>query len=404
MPRPPFIMSKFRPFPLAAALLAAAASVGCCFQHRSDIKTGLRTPADLGPASLRVHAGIPVVHLYGTPEQMGTQYGTLLKKPLHALVDYVNFFLPDIKLRWLEEEAMAAEPSLPEDLRRQMKALATAAGLRYETVVALNLLPKMHCSTLASWGPASADGRLLMGRNSDYWGAGLSDRLGLIAVYHPSEGHALISVNFLGMIGAFTGMNDRGVCFGNMLVFNAKHDGRDPQGLTIQLLMRQAGHQADDAEAFLRVLAEARHAIPMNVMAADPGRAAVIELSPTDPPVVRRAEAGQHWLAASNHFRSAELSDHPVSCHRYEALAGAGCAADAGPQRMTATGMERALHAARMRGINLQAVVFEPAAGRIHVGINSTEASGGPYVCFDAAKLFAGAGDPVVGTDPRADR
>lgn len=391
------------PFCLGAALaltISLSAASGCCLQYRNDIKTGLHEERHCGQGSLTVRGGIPVVQVYGTPEEMGTQYGTLLKEPLHALNDYVHWFVPSIKRRWLEEEAMRAEPALPEDLRRQLKAMAKAADLPYGWVVTLNLTAKMHCSTLAAWGPASANGNLVMGRNSDYWGAGLTDRLGLITVYHPDHGHAVASVNFLGMLGAFTGMNDQGVCFGNMLVFNAKDAKPNPRGLTIQLLMRQAAQSTDNGEAFLAFLARAKHAIPMNVMGADPQGAAVIELSPTAPAVIRHAAPGQSWVAASNHFRLDATARCPVDCHRYKALATAGQNGQSGAAPMTADTMEKALYDARIRFINLQAVVFEPAAGRMRVSINKTPASAGPYVLFDTAKLFADREDPAIPPPP----
>jgi len=369
---------------------------GCCLQYRSDLKTGLHEERHCGPGSLKVCGGIPVVHVYGTPEQMGTQYGTLLKEPLHALVNYIEWFLPAIKRRWMIEQAMLAEPSLPEDLRLEFKAMAKAADLPYDWVVAINLTPKMHCSTLAAWGPASANGNLIMGRNSDYFGAGLTDRLGIAVVYHPEHGHAVASFNFLGMMGAFTGMNDQGVCFGNMLVFNAKDDKQNPQGMTIQLLMRQAAEASGDTEAFLDFLQNAKHSIPMNVMAADTRQAAVIELSPSAPAVIRRAQKGESWVASSNHFRDASLAECPVNCHRYAALAAAGEAGQQGATLMTPQVMEQSLYAARIRLLNLQAVVFEPAAHRAYVSINKEPASAGPYVVFDMDKLFAGREDPVI--------
>jgi hypothetical protein len=53
--------------------------------------------------------------------------------------------------------------------------------------------------------------------------------------------------------------------------------------------------------------------------------------------------------------------------------------------------MKRALHAARIATMNLQAVVLEPAAMRMHVSINHVPASAGPYVALDLRALFAGA-------------
>jgi hypothetical protein len=64
---------------------------------------------------------------------------------------------------------------------------------------------------------------------------------------------------------------------------------------------------------------------------------------------------------------------------------------------MTVEQMQAALHDNRIPEMNLQAVVFEPAAGRMHVSINRVPASAGPYESLDVRRLFArAASEPVA--------
>ena len=85
----------------------------------------------------------------------------------------------------------------------------------YLDLVAMNVLPAIRCTTFAAWGKASRDGSLVMGRNADYFSFGLGDRISMVVVYHTPKRVPLAAVTFLGMVGAFTGVNAEGVAFGD---------------------------------------------------------------------------------------------------------------------------------------------------------------------------------------------
>jgi hypothetical protein len=221
-----------------------------------------------------------------------------------------------------------------------------------------------------------------MGRNAEYFTFGLADRGMLVVVYHPADGSAVAAVSFLGMIGAFTGVNDRGVAFGNMLVFNAADSGEQP-GLPIQIALRLAAHRAATAAQLAAILQSQRHAIPMNVMVADGREALAMELGIAGT-AIRRGQDGS--LAQTNYFLTEGLAAYPPQCDRHDLLL---AAAQANRGRMGIEEMKKALHQARINALNVQAVVFEPAAMRMHVSVNRLPASAGPYVLMDLAKLFA---------------
>ena len=374
----------------AAALLIGgicSGTTGCSYiraiRYRSRIRAGLLTPRRHGPARLEVRGNTPILHLYGTPHEMGTQYGTILKEPLQALDAYTRALLPSRTLQRYVTFAQGHERVLPPTMREELRAISKASGMSYMHLVAMNVLPGLRCSTLASWGKASKDGSLVMGRNNDYFSFGLSDRISMVVVYHTPKGVPLVAVTFIGMVGAFTGVNAEGVAFGNMLIVNARADRVVHDGLPIQIAMRLAAHQSKTADEMVRLLRARKMMKPMNVMAADAKEALVVELGLTGSRV-RRHEGGV--LAASNYFRTPELRTHPDACKRYRALT------EAAKKHYGAVDVEvmkKALYAARLRGINLQAVVFEPAAMKMHLSINRVPASAGPYATLDVRKLLA---------------
>ena len=302
--------------------LAAVAAVPACtairvLRCRARIKSGLRAPARLDRAHLDVQGNMPILHLYGSPAEMGTQYGTLLKEPLRSLDTYVTLLVPDADMKRFLAIADAYEPVLPADIRDELQAMSQASGMPYRRLVALNTVARARCSALAMWGEATANGEMVMGRNSEYFSFGLSDRGSLIVVYHAEGKIPLAAVSFLGMVGAFTGVNEEGVAFGNLLVFNSSDEGFQPGGLPIQVAMRVAAEQERTARGMVKRLRTHKHVIPINVMVADPKEALVVELAFAQSHV-REGEDGV--LAVSNHFRSPAIAAAETHCRRYDAL------------------------------------------------------------------------------------
>jgi hypothetical protein len=190
-------------------------------------------------------------------------------------------------------------------------------------------------------------------------------------------------VTFLGMIGSFTGMNEHGVAYGNMMVSNAAGPARQNGGLTIQLALRKAAMQSGSAAEMCALLRHMKHVVPMSVMVADPKEALVVELGPGGT-AVRRGDDGV--LVAANHFLSLELRRREVSDARFDSLLAAG---RKHRDHMTVEQMKKALWDARRPDTNLQATIFEPAKMRMHVSINRVPATAGPYVTLDLVRLFA---------------
>jgi hypothetical protein len=370
---------------LAALLLLAfgAALPGCALSHRERIKTAMQTPRRAGRARLEVRQGIPVLHLYGTGTEMARQYGTLLKTALGALSGYADAVLPPASKERFIDYARRAEPKLPEGLRAELRSAADAADMPHLDLVAMNVVPRLRCTALAVWGAASFDGRLVMGRNADYFGMGLEDRGSMVVVFHSTQGRGVVMIGFLGMLGGFTGINAEGVAFGNLLAFNAEEPTFREGGLPIQLAMRLAAGHSRDAEDMAARLTRMPHVIPMNVMVADAAHALVVELGVREAHV-RRGEGGV--LAVSNDFLVHPGRHERRRCPRLRALRST---AEKHRGRMGVRGMTEALYAARLVGMNLQAAVFEPEAMRMHVSVNRTPAAAGPYRTFDVRKLLA---------------
>ena len=379
---------------LATGSLASCKMVDGLFAF-AQIGHDLSLPASAPPARMDILGGTPVIHLYGGPGERGRQYGRLLASPLKALHRCIVDFTTSEKYDKLMGYAERHEFALPPEVRAELHAIADASGMPYVELVALNITPTMSCSALAAWndraadgnssdgpaGSAGAGGRLIMGRNADYFSLGFTDRGMVVVVCHPDEGLPVVSVAFLGMVGAFTGMNSRGVSFGNMLVLNTP-EIREDAGLTIQLALRLAAEQAATADAMAECLAGQKHIIPMNVMVADARHALALEIEPG----AFRIRQGDHGvLVSTNHFLKPPVVRPEDSGVRYDTLLTAGFASHG---TMSVEQMKQALWASRGK-LNVQAVVFEPSRLRMHVSINHDPAAGGPYLMLDLHDLFS---------------
>jgi predicted choloylglycine hydrolase len=371
---------------LAVVFLLVVTLSGCqmyrAFNHIVNLQEEYREAKEDGVARLEYYESMPILHLYGSYAEMGEQYGTILHEQLNSLVVISKGLFSDKKLEKYYMMADEVEPVVPEDIRLFIEGMAKTSGVSYRKLLALNIVPRTTCSVLAVWGEATADGEMLMGRNADYNFQRVNKALGLIVVKHPDEGLATISSTFLGLAGSFTGMNEKGVSYGNMLVYNSEDNGIDTNGLPIQLLMQMGGEQSGSAKSMVKFLRDKRHMIPINVMCADSDEAFVAELSPIATAV---REGTRGVLAATNYFYASGMFESHVNERRFANLM---TLSKKYHGEFNLEHLREAMHEARQLNENLQCVLFEPAKMKMHVSMNRVPASAGPFTEFDVEGLL----------------
>ena len=121
--------------------------------------------------------GKRLLFVEGTPEQMGTAHGLLLRKPIAKLAERVVYAVGagDTLMSgtwWFDRVAeieRRAGPHVPQRFFAECDAMALAAGVSIRDVRAANLFPeRFHCSGVALRGKATSDGRVLHARVLDY--------------------------------------------------------------------------------------------------------------------------------------------------------------------------------------------------------------------------------------------
>lgn len=326
------------------------------------------TPRVHGKGRLeRGPGGVPILHLAGTPEEIGEQHGTLLKAETRALMQrYVTAFVGRRELPAAKRRAAALFAAhCPDRLRREAEALARAADLPAEDVLFgqwfVDLYRLFACSTLSA---PTAEGRALA-RNLDFPDMGFLGRFSLVMVVRPEGRRPFVAIGWPGQVGVLSGQS-RDLGLAVMVVHNA--EGARP-GVPFALAFRDVLEEAGDvaqAEAKLRAT---KLTVTNNLMVVDRhGGGRVLELHPDG--LVARAPDAAGRLVSTNHFLSPERREQRLSfeyvssLRRHRAVRRACPAGDV----ITLDDAKAALDAASMP-VTVQSMVLLPAAGALEVSL-----------------------------------
>lgn len=341
------------------------------------------------PAEDRVHVaekeGFRLVHLYGSPEEIGRQHASAFAEEIKLLRrKYLGKYLRSERdERETVEGTRALEPFYLPRYRAELAALAEAAGVPWDDALLatgfLDVNRTVLCSTFVGHDPES--GEPIFGRNLDFPSLGIAHEHGLCIVYHPTEGHTFASFAYPGMIGVLTGMNDAGLTVAVMNVFQEK---RHAQAMPYVLFFRQLLEECSTtAEVVERAQAGCCN-VSNNLMVCDAeGDAALLEISPARVEV-RRPKDG--LVLSTNHFRSQALGKPVKLCYRYPILKALLEGREGEIDLGRAIG---ALRAVAIWPINLQSFVLLPARREVHVAMGRVPACFGRYVPIDLAREFA---------------
>lgn len=167
---------------------------------------------------------------------------------------------------------------------------------------ALQDLAMVGCTSFAAWGENSADGKLILGRNFDFY---INDEFSenkIIAFINPDEGHKHAIVTWPGFVGAVSGMNERGIT----VTINAGKSSIPLVAKTpISLVAREILQYAGNFEEAIEIAKKREVFVAESIMvgSAEERSAILIEVSPRKFDVYR-VESSADLLVCSNHFQS----------------------------------------------------------------------------------------------------
>ncbi len=357
--------------------------------------------------------GYLVLHVEGTPEQMGEQHGRLLRDQIQrACKALITDEYPGDSHKRLIEGTKIMEKHQPEEFRRELKALAQAAGIDYWDCVAMQLFGDVdrarpltydddnagdeppQCTSFAVFGKATATGELIAGRNLDFWDAGVSEYGAILMHAKPDNGHAFVTVTWCGIINGWTLMNEKGIVTAN----NTAYGGTNSlEGISTCFMLRKVAQYAATVNEGIDIVKKGPRACGTNMLIAggNPPDAAIVEFD-HEKVVVRRADRG--YVLAANSFlalhREGLADDYFGLLGRYATLEEL--------IKKHHGKIDRTMNFAGAEGVpmscNLHSALLFPADLTFRVSMGKTPAYKEEYRSFRMTK------DGVVSAGPAADR
>lgn len=308
------------------------------------------TPLDPLPASanggrLERHGSQVLLRLAGTPAEMGSQHGGLLKNTIRRMLDaylvrngIVSALSGDPKRVALLQTAHALRNVLPAAFAEELDACAQAAGVDVDLLLLAqcegdlreaagkaSAAPQAACSSYVAFGSATKDGRLECGRNLDY---PLDDDLGLhcalVMYVQPADGYAYAAIGMAGILTGGTLVNERGLIVANHLGGGTATRLDGIPALLLTRWIAQHCANVEEAVAYIKEAPRMRGQIVWLAQEADaaagrPARAVAVEYD-AERAVVREALDGVLIVTNTNCAFDKTLANKDVPCNRYKTL------------------------------------------------------------------------------------
>ena len=355
--------------------------------------------------------GYPVLELSGTPEEMGEAHGRLLRSTIRGVIaDVLRPREEPGRYERIMRGARVMERYQPDVYRREMKALAQAAGVGYMDVVALQLFgdaergelpweepaaPAYQCANYAVFGPATRTGECIVGRNFDYWYADVARYASVIIHYRPAKGRRFVTVSWAGVINGWSLMNDARLVAANNNAFSANES---LEGISTCFLQRLIMENAATVQEGIAIAQRGPRAVGTIMLLAggDPPDAVEMEFD-HKALVVRRAERG--YVLAANSFRALGY-EKPLASDR-ETWGRYGTLLDLIEAHHGK--IDRSMNFAATPGvplgyINLHCALFFPSDLRFSLSMGKVPAADGPF------RTFGMSAHGIVAADSRTER
>ncbi len=275
-----------------------------CGEEKSGTETN-------GKGRLEEREGIYVLHLKGTPYEMGYQHGELMREGIVAVneyinttfgpyIEYISLLIPDM-LRWM-----------PESIKEEIQGIVDGSGgaISYDTLAVfscpvhlLNIFPIL-CSSFAAANEATSDGELIQGRNVDWSFMDFAVEYPTVIIYEP-EGGAMpfCSIGYPGIVGLLTGMNLEGITASALWSDSTDENW---EGKPIDLQLREIMENARSLTEAEAILTGTKRGCGTNIILADGigKQASVVELSASHY-AIRGPVSNLVWV--TNHYVSEEM-------------------------------------------------------------------------------------------------
>ncbi|WP_341227038.1 C45 family peptidase [uncultured Arcticibacterium sp.] len=263
---------------------------------------------------------------------------------------------------------------------------------------------KVGCTSFAAWGDRTADSTLLVGRNFDFFVGEEFAKNKVVNFVNPSKGYKLMMVSWAGMIGAVSGMNEKGLT----VTLNASESEIPTTAATpISLVAREILQYAKNIKEAYAIAQKRKVFVSESILigSAEDGKTAIIEVSPTKTDLFEGRS--NDYQICSNHFQGNVFKNDEInlnnleqssSAYRFELMTEL---VNEGPKLTVPDAVSILRNQTGLKGENLgmgnemainqliahHSVVFKPEKLQVWVSTNPYQL--GAFVCYDLNKVFA---------------
>lgn len=269
-------------------------------------------------AGIRVVDSVSVVTFSGNPRQTGFQHVKLLNGRMQETEDAFIKLMPKIPGgafgRWVARQFVMFQVSriekyLEEDEIEELKGMMQAAPEKkggYKEILYYHVLQDIGqnyaCTGAAAAGSMSQLSGPIAGRNFDMDLRGMLQHLRTVFYYRPESGYSYASVAWPAMVGAVSGMNERGVC---VMIFSAKSENTTLVGVPVAFIARRVLKRAENVGQAIEIIRKSKRMGPNIFLLADTKKAAVVEF---DAENIAVSELTDGKVPVANHFQSELLA------------------------------------------------------------------------------------------------
>lgn len=375
------------------------------------------------------NTGLYEMYVEGAPYELGTVNGKLSEELVKKQEDYfseqINKMIPSKSyLHFLKYFIGWFNRDLPENVTDEYKQEIygvsqsasdgyTYIGTKYSRILnyhsahdighALQNMMLVGCTSFGTWGSASQDSTMIIGRNFDFWVGDNFAKNKIIEFVNPLSGYKFMSVTWGGFIGVVSGMNEKGL---TVTINAAKSSIPGGSATPVSLVAREIVQYAKNIKEAIAIAQKRKMFVSESFLvgSAIDNKAVVIEKTPDSLSIY---DPNKNEILCTNHFQSndfwnsepnVEQRQNSASVYRYQRLT--QLLQQNGPNTVQKTinilrdykgvnnadiglGNEKAVN----QFIAHHAIVFEPQQLRVWVSTSPWQM--GQFVCYDLNKVFA---------------
>ena len=374
-------------------------------------------------------SGLFELYVEGDPFERGVVNGKLSKELLVSQEDYFSaqisrmipskFYLHFLKyvIGWFNRDL---EKNITEEYKQEIYGISESAsdaysyiGTNYQRILnyhaahdighALQNMALVGCTSFGTWGAASADSTMIIGRNFDFYVGDDFAKNKIILFENPSQGYKFMSVTWGGFIGVVSGMNEKGL---TVTINAAKSSIPSGSATPVSLVAREILQYAANIDEAIAIAHKRTMFVSESflVASAADNKAVIIEKTPDTLDVYD--PKSDHILCA-NHFQSKALvgsepnieqMKESASAYRYKRLQELLQEKEKNTVQNTVSILRdrKGLHDANIGMGNEKAlnqliahhsIIFEPE--KLLVWVSTSPWQLGEFVAYDLNKIFA---------------